>query len=102
MSEHAPPDHSAERSAIAELSRLIRALGDELAGFRKRALAAEARVRGMEQQVVHVTGVTPDRVIELERENAELQRRVTLAQERTERMLMRVRFLRQQREGMTP
>lgn len=98
MSEHAPP----ERSAIAELGRLLRALGDELAAFRKRALAAEARVRGLEQQVLQVTGVTPDRVIQLERENAELHRRVELARERTERMLVRVRFLKQQREGMAP
>lgn len=95
MSSHARPD----QPAVAELARLVRALGQELAGYRKRALSAEARLRELEQQVVRVTGMAPERVIELEHENEELQRRVGTARARTERMLARVRFLKQQRDG---
>lgn len=90
------PDPAA---AFAELRRLVLALGDELAGYRRRALAAEARLRTLEAEAVQTTGITPARVLELERENAELNRRLELARGRTEAMLARVRFLRQQRDA---
>lgn len=94
MSDRAP-----ERpSVLAELTRLVRALGDELARYRKRALTAEARLRALDQQMVDQTGVSSDRVLELERENAELRSRVNAARDRAELMLQRVHFLRQQRE----
>jgi len=36
--------------AFRDLEQLVRHLGDELAGFRRRALLAEARVRDLEGQ----------------------------------------------------
>ncbi len=95
MSGHARPDPE----PLPELTRLVRALGEELAGYRKRAHAAEARLRTLEERVVQVTGVTSEQVMELERENAELRERVAVARDRTRRMLARVRFLKQQRDG---
>ncbi len=86
-----------------ELETLVRHLGDELAGFRRRALLAEARVRDLEAQ-----GTTPvaqekrelsDRVTELEHENAALRGRVEAATARSTQMLDRVRFIRQQAQG---
>ncbi len=97
MSDHVRPDST----ALIELTRLVRALGEELAGYRRRALSAEARLRALDDQVVHVTGVTTERVLELERENAEFQRRIQAAADRTTRMLARVRFVKQQRDGGT-
>lgn len=88
--------------ALTELARLVRALGEELAGYRKRALSAEARLRALDQQTVQLAGVTSERVLELERENAELRRRVSVARARTELMLQRLSFLKQQRESSKP
>jgi len=95
VSDHVRPNST----SVAELRRLVHALGEELARYRKRALSAEARLRALDEQVVHVTGVTSERVLELERENAEFQRRIQVATDRTTRMLARVRFLKQQRES---
>lgn len=93
MSDRVQP----ERRNLRELTRLVRALGEELAGYRRRALTAEARLRSLDEQMMASAGVTADRVVELERENAELRRRVDAARLRAQRMLHRVRFLRQQR-----
>lgn len=95
MSDHALP----ENPQFAQLGRLVRRLGEELASYRKRALSAEARLRTVEDEAARVAGTSPQRVLELERENAELNRRLTVARTRTEKMLARVRFLKQQRDG---
>lgn len=95
MSDHVLP----ENPQFAQLARLVRRLGEELASYRKRALSAEARLRTMEDDAIRVAGTSPKRVLELERDNAELNRRLTVARSRTERMLARVRFLKQQRDG---
>lgn len=97
MSDHAHPDSD----AFTELARLVRHLGEELAAYRKRAHSAESRLRTLDEQVAQVVGVTPARVLELERENSELRRRVAEARERTEKVLTRVRFLKQQRDSAT-
>jgi hypothetical protein len=44
--------------------------------------------------------VTPERMEKLERENAELKKRLEAARTRTRQILDRVRFLRQQHEGV--
>ena len=44
MSDHVHP----EQAALAELTRLVRHLGEELAGYRKRALTAEARLKALD------------------------------------------------------
>jgi uncharacterized protein involved in exopolysaccharide biosynthesis len=90
---------SPERAAFVELEQLVKHLGDELASFRRRALQAEARVKGFE-----ATGVkgqmSPERLQYLERENATLTTRLEAARARTQQLIDRVRFLRQQHGGV--
>lgn len=95
MSDHVLP----ENPQFTQLGRLVRRLGEELASYRKRALTAESRLRTVEADAVRVSGTSPQRVLELERENAELNRRLRVARARTEKMLARVQFLKQQRDG---
>jgi hypothetical protein len=78
--------------AFQDLALLVRHLEDELASFRRRALAAEARVKELESSV----GGDPVDVSELRRENAQLKERVEAATARTKQLLERVRFVRQQ------
>lgn len=91
-------------SAVAgEVERLVGHLVEELAAFRRRALAAEGRVRELEARQGPPPTVSADpglaaRIVELERENAALQARIAEASARTERLLERVRFARQQAE----
>lgn len=84
--------------AFEELERLVRHLGDELASFRRRALQAEARVKAIDSSPGGVK-LNPERVEKLERENADLKKRLDTARSRTRQVLDRVRFLRQQHEG---
>ena len=85
-----------ETEAFRELETLVRALTDELAGYRRRALLAEDRLRHLD------AGEHPDspqlrqQVTELEQENAALEGRLEVAVARTRSMLDRVHFLRQQ------
>lgn len=89
-----------EMAAFTELELLVKHLGDELASFRRRALQAEARLKSLE--VTGVKGVvSPERVQFLERENAGLTSRLETARARTQQMIDRVRFLRQQHDGAT-
>jgi hypothetical protein len=81
--------------AFRELEQLVGHLADELAGFRKRALQAEARLKDLDGS----SGAAPrlvERLKELERDNSELNQRLEGARERTRQMLERMRFLRQQ------
>lgn len=91
-------DSERPEQSFAELQQLVRHLGDELATFRRRALQAEGRVKTFES----ASGggrVNPERVQRLEVENAELKKRLESARARTQQVLDRVRFLRQQHEG---
>lgn len=90
-----------ERAAFAELEQLVKHLGDELASFRRRALQAEARLKTLESTGVKGV-VSPERVQFLERENAGLTTRLDAARARTQQMIDRVRFLRQQHDGAAP
>ena len=105
MSASEPNDPGAAARAYRELEQLVRHLADELGSFRRRALAAEARLREQEEAqeladaaAAEVSSVVDPvvRVAELERENADLRRRVEQAGARTRQLLERVRFLRQQ------
>ncbi|MBA3341202.1 MAG: hypothetical protein H0T48_05145 [Gemmatimonadaceae bacterium] len=87
-------------SAFEELRQLVGHLGEELVAFRRRALQAEARVKAFDASAGSVR-TSPERVEKLERENAELRKRLETARSRTRQMLDRVRFLRQQHEGAT-
>ena len=92
MSEQERPDAAAFR----ELETVIRRLVDELSAFRKRALSAEAKLKGYE--AVSTTGprAAGARLAKLEDENARLRSQVEKAKSSTKGMLQRVRFLRQQ------
>ena len=94
MSDSARP----EITAFTELEQLVHHLGDELASFRRRALQAEARLKSLESTGVKGV-VSPERVQSLERENAGLTTRLEAARARTQQMIDRVRFLRQQHDG---
>src|SRR5215216_3117991 len=92
-----------EAVAFRELEQLVRHLGDELAGFRRRALLAEARLRELETEESHPDvrqqRELGDRLTQLEHDNAILRGRLESATERTRQMLDRVRFIRQQVQG---
>jgi hypothetical protein len=98
MSERERP----ELDAFDDLETVVRRLSEELAGFRRRALTAEARVRDLEEAGGE-GGVSGAEVIALreqvgtlEAENALLRGRIDAAAGRTRQMLDRVHFLRQQ------
>lgn len=90
---------SPERAAFNELEQLVKHLGDELAAFRRRALQAEAKVKGLEATGVKGQ-VSPERLQYLERENEGLNTRLEAARARTQQMIDRVRFLSQQHGGV--
>lgn len=94
MSDSARP----EKAAFKELESLVRHLGEELGGFRRRALQAEARLKEIDT-AASSGKPTPERLAALERENKELARRLKAATERVNGMLDRVRFLREQSEA---
>lgn len=82
--------------AFENLERMVRALGEELARFRKRALQAEARLKQIESSGDGPDLFSSDRLASLESENRDLRERLDAAAERTRTMLDRVKFLRQQ------
>ncbi len=95
MSNPARPDVV----AFEELTFLIHQVGEELSGFRKRALQAEARLKSIGSGVA--TGgdgalAAEERVAQLDAENARLRERLAKAEAQASKMLEQVRFLRQQ------
>lgn len=90
-------------TAFRELEALVRHLGEELAGFRRRALTAESRLREIESTPTGAAGIQQvDQVAALEKENARLRHQLDAATSRAKGMLERVRFLRQQAQGSEP
>ena len=101
MSDPVRPDVA----AVEELAVLVRHLADELASFRRRALVAESRVRELEEAASAGPGqlvATGARVSELESDNAALKLRLGKAADRTQQLLDRVHFLRQQAQRGEP
>jgi predicted nucleic acid-binding Zn-ribbon protein len=92
-----------EFAAFRDLEQLVRHLGDELAGFRRRSLLAESRLKELETEEsppdIKQQREVSERVTELEHENAVLRGRLEAATERTRQLLERVRFIRQQAQG---
>ncbi len=92
--------------AVDALERVVRAVGEELAAFRRRALDAERRVRDLtaERDAVAAQPLGAPRTREddlarlraLEGENAELRARLVEATERARAVASRIRFARQQ------
>lgn len=94
-----------ELAAVEELATLVRHLADELAAFRRRALVAEGRVREFEEAASASPGqlvASGARVNELEEDNAALRLRLDKAANRTQQLLDRVHFLRQQAQRGEP
>lgn len=90
-------DRAPDLAALRQLEQLVHNLGEELAAFRKRAHAAEQRVRALEAAATQpVVPVSPESLRVLQDENAQLRARLAHATERTNQLLTRVRFLRQQ------
>lgn len=86
-----------ESQAFQQLEQLVRSLGEELAVFRKRALAAEARVRSLEAVVAEGgTEGSLERLKTLDAENGELKARLVHAAQRARQLAARVKFMRQQ------
>jgi predicted RNase H-like nuclease (RuvC/YqgF family) len=91
VERNAPP----EVAAFRELEALVRHLGEELTGFRKRALQAETRLKQFES-AASGGKPSPEKLAALERENRDLRERLAQATERTSAMVERIRFLREQ------
>jgi predicted RNase H-like nuclease (RuvC/YqgF family) len=83
--------------AFRELAHLIGQLGEEMAGWRRRAQTAEARVKELEAAATPTTKASRH-AASLEKENAELRARLDAAKDRVKHLLDRTRFLRQQGE----
>ena len=96
-------------AAFRELDTLVRNLSEQLAGYRRRALASESRTRELEQQLAalvdKLSGAQPvetrlssdaGSTDSLAEENERLRARLSEARERTVQVADRVRFLRQQ------
>lgn len=99
MSDHERP----EAAAFRQLEQLVRSLGEELAGFRRRAHQAEARARSLDATVsTGADQASLERVRQLEAENAELKERLGHVTTRTRQLLSRVKFLRQQKQQGFP
>src|ERR1051326_4277027 len=89
--------------AFRDLDTLVRHLADELAGFRRRALVAEARLKEVEASEGGAASLElARRVSELERDHERLESRLQSAAVRAKQLLDRVRFLRQQAQTATP
>jgi hypothetical protein len=87
-----------ESHPLSQLAQLVRHAGEELAAFRKRAMAAEARLREYETSARSGDLFAEQRAAQLEKENAELRARLDFATAETKAILAQVRFLRQQAE----
>lgn len=92
MSANEPP----ELRAYRELETLVRHLGEELATFRRRALAAEAQLKDGGREVPKGASRASTGGSDLEAENRALKTRIERAEDRVRQLMDRVRFLRQQ------
>ena len=95
--DKSPSAERPEIRAYQELESLVRSLGEELAMFRRRALAAEAQLK----ETGHAppkgkSAISGERLAELQEENEGLRTRLARAEERVRQVMDRVRFLRQQ------
>ncbi|HEY2897263.1 MAG TPA: hypothetical protein VGJ12_09010 [Gemmatimonadaceae bacterium] len=89
MSDNERPD----LVAFQDLEHLIHSLADEMAGWRRRAHEAEARLKSAPPVPAGRANAAA-----LEKENRELRERLDAAKARTKQLLEKLRFLRQQQE----
>ena len=83
----------ADALALDQLEAVLREVADELAGWRARALKAEAQRGG---GGARVDAEARSRVADLESENRELRQHVSAARERVQGLLARMTFLEDQ------
>lgn len=83
--------------ALAELEQLLRHLGDEVAGWRRRTLKAEAELQEARSRGGVIAGPellqAKQRVIDLEVENQALRQRIESARGRLQSLSSRLAFL---------
>ena len=91
-------DSENDVTAFHELEQLVRNLGEELSGFRRRALSAEGRLKTLESANAPGDLFSHERLAAVEQENADLKQRLSAATERTNQVVAQLRFLRQQHE----
>jgi chromosome segregation ATPase len=91
--------------ALAQLEELLSHLGEELAGWRRRSLKAEADLQEIRAHGGKAAGPelvqARKRIIELETENHALHQRVEAAKERVRALASRLSFLEQGREKVS-
>jgi hypothetical protein len=96
----------AEVRAFRELEGLVRNLGEELAVFRRRAIAAETQLKELGHAPAKAAAgraaATGGHAGDLEHENHALRTRLERAEDRVRQMMDRVRFLRQQLQAQAP
>ena len=90
-------------TALADLERLLQALAEELAAWRRRTLRAEAELAEARESGGVPTGPqlkeVRQRVVELETENQALRQRIDGAKERLRVLAARLAFLEQHGGG---
>lgn len=84
-------------AALSELEQLLKHLGDEVAGWRRRTLKAEAELQDARTRGGVLAGPelvqARQRVIELEVDNQALRQRIEAARERLQSLSSRLAFL---------
>jgi FtsZ-binding cell division protein ZapB len=88
---------------MADLEQLLQHLAEELAGWRRRTLKAEAELQELRASGGVLAGpelnLSRQRVIELEMENQALRQRIDGAKDRLKALAGRLSFLEQQGGG---
>ena len=89
-----PDSENPEFAALAALEDVIKHVSEELASWRRRALKSEGERTGLGAD--HDVVSLKERIVGLEGQNEELERRLDSARARLQDLLKRLRFLEEQ------